>query len=79
MRTNLDRTGRIARGVVGVWLVAVGVSAYRVERRTAAAIAGIAGLGLLQNAVTGYCGGNRLFGIDTTTAAGRAENETAER
>ncbi|MCW8172328.1 DUF2892 domain-containing protein [Natrialba swarupiae] len=29
-------------------------------------MAGIAGLGLLENAVTGYCGGNRLFGIDTT-------------
>lgn len=79
MRTNLDRTGRIARGVVGVWLVAVGVSAYRVERRTGAAIAGIAGLGLLQNAVVGFCGGNLLFGIDATTATNRDENETAER
>nr|WP_255150204.1 YgaP-like transmembrane domain [Halorarius halobius] len=27
---------------------------------------GVAGLGLLQNAATGFCGGNWLFGIDTT-------------
>lgn len=67
MRTNIDRTDRIARGVVGIWLVAIAISAHRVERRTTAAITGIAGLGLLQNAATGYCGGNRLFGIDTTT------------
>ncbi|MWV40497.1 DUF2892 domain-containing protein [Natrialba sp. INN-245] len=66
MRTNLDEIGRITRGAVGIWLVAVAISAYRAKRRTTAAIAGIAGLGLLQNAVTGYCGGNRLFGIDTT-------------
>ncbi|NHN42034.1 DUF2892 domain-containing protein [Halorubellus sp. JP-L1] len=67
MRTNLDEYDRIARGVIGIWLVAVAVSAARARRRTTAAIAGITGLGLLQNAVTGYCGGNQLCRIDTTT------------
>ncbi|THE65203.1 DUF2892 domain-containing protein [Salinadaptatus halalkaliphilus] len=66
MHTNLDQTGRIARGIVGIWLVAIAISAYRAKQRTTAVIAGIVGLGFVQNAVIGYCGGNRLFGIDTT-------------
>lgn len=66
MLTNLDEVDRIGRGVAGIWLVAFAVSAARAGRRDAAATAGVAGLGLLQNAATGFCGGNRLFGIDTT-------------
>lgn len=69
MRQNLDQLDRILRGVLGIWLVAVAVSALRVGRRTTAAIAGTAGVGLLQNAASGYCGGNSLFGLDTTNGS----------
>lgn len=68
MRTNLDEVDRIVRGVTGIWLVFVALSAFRSGRRTIAAISGVAALGLLQNAAVGYCGGNRLFGIDTAQA-----------
>lgn len=66
MRQNLDERDRIARGVLGVWLVVAAASAFRVGRRTTAAAAGIAGVGLLQNAATGFCGCNRALGVDTT-------------
>lgn len=66
MRTNVGGVDRVLRGVLGIWLVVVALAALRVGRRTTAALAGIAGAGLLQNAATGFCGGNWLFGIDTT-------------
>ncbi|PSP55934.1 DUF2892 domain-containing protein [Halobacteriales archaeon QS_1_67_19] len=62
---NLGRRDRITRGVLGIWLVAVAISAYRDDRDVTAATTAIAGAGLLQNAATGFCGGNALFGIDT--------------
>lgn len=65
MRQNVGDAERVLRGVLGIWLCVVAVGALRVGRRLTAATAGIAGLGLLQNAVTGFCGGNWLFGIDT--------------
>ena len=67
MRQNVGGVDRIVRGVLGVWLVVVALAALRVGRRATAAVAGIAGVGLLQNAATGCCGGNWLFGIDTTS------------
>ena len=66
MRRNLDTVGRIVRGVSGVWLLAVALSAHRAGRRSDAATAAVAGAGLLVNAAIGFCGGNALFGIDTT-------------
>lgn len=66
MRTNVGGIDRVLRGALGIWLVVVVLAALRVQRRTTAAIAGLAGIGLLQNALTGFCGGNWLFGIDTT-------------
>ncbi|ELZ82369.1 hypothetical protein C453_14828 [Haloferax elongans ATCC BAA-1513] len=62
MRQNVGTSDRI----LGLWLLAVAVSAFRVGRRAMAATTGIAGLGLVQNAVTGFCGCNWLFSIDTT-------------
>lgn len=73
VRTNLDELDRIVRGTAGVWLVFVAVSAARDRRRATAAIAGIAGIGLVQNALVGYCGANRLCGIDTTDDCPEAE------
>ena len=65
---NVGGLDRIVRGVLGSWLVAVAVAAFLDDRRVTAATAGIAGAGLLQNAATGFCGGNALLGIDTTSA-----------
>lgn len=66
IRQNVGEYERVFRGVLGIWLVVIGLGALRVGRRLIAATAGIAGLGLLQNAATGFCGGNWLFDIDTT-------------
>lgn len=68
MKQNVGEADRILRGVLGIWLIVAAVSALRDGRRTTAATTGIAGLGLLQSAVTGFCGCNRLFSIDTTCA-----------
>lgn len=65
-RKNLGEYDRAFRGVIGIWLVVIALGALRVGRRLTAATAGIAGLGLLQNAVTGFCGGHWIFDIDTT-------------
>ncbi len=70
MERNVGGLDRIARGVLGIWLVVVAAAAYRDDNPERAAIAGIAGAGLLQNAVTCFCGGNYLLGIDTTTDDG---------
>ncbi|WP_254768342.1 YgaP family membrane protein [Salinilacihabitans rarus] len=63
---NVGGLDRIVRGVLGIWLIVVGIAAYIDEQRTKAAVATIAGLGLLHNVRTGFCGGNYLFGVDTT-------------
>ena len=68
MQKNVGKVDRVLRGVVGIWLLLVAVSALRSERTTTSMIAGVAGLGLIQNATTGFCGGNWLFGLDTTRA-----------
>jgi len=64
---NVGGIDRIVRGVLGIWLVAVAISALLDEKRVTAATAAIAGAGLLRNAQAQHCGGNALFGIDTTT------------
>ena len=70
MERNVGGLDRIVRGVLGIWLVVVAAAAYRDDKPERAAIAAVAGVGLLQNAVTCFCGGNYLLGIDTTTDDG---------
>ncbi|SEH16318.1 Protein of unknown function [Natronorubrum sediminis] len=69
MKRNVGRRDRIVRAVVGIWLLVVASAAFSEDKHDRAAIAAIAGLGLLQNALTCFCGGNFLFGIDTTSDA----------
>ncbi|UPV98889.1 DUF2892 domain-containing protein [Halorussus gelatinilyticus] len=64
---NVGGIDRIVRGVLGIWLVAVAISAFLDEKRVTAATAAIAGAGLLRNAQAQHCGGNALLGIDTTS------------
>ncbi len=66
IKQNMSEVDRIVRGVVGIWLLAFCVGALLDNRRILGVTAGIAGLGLLQNFVTGHCGGNALLGIDTS-------------
>lgn len=66
-RKNVGGIDRIVRGVLGIWLVAVAISAFLDDKRVTAATAAIAGAGLLRNAQAQHCGGNALLGIDTTT------------
>jgi hypothetical protein len=67
IKQNMSEADRIIRGVVGIWLLAFSVGALLDNRRVIAITTGIAGIGLLQNFVTGHCGGNALLGIDTST------------
>ncbi|ARS90069.1 YgaP family membrane protein [Natrarchaeobaculum aegyptiacum] len=79
MERNVGGLDRIARGALGVVLVVAALSSYRSRKRNRAAIAGIAGIGLLVNAVTCFCGANYALGIDTTsdsTVEGAALEET---
>ncbi|RQH01918.1 YgaP family membrane protein [Natrarchaeobius oligotrophus] len=73
MHRNVGGLDRIVRGVLGIWLLVVAFAAYHDDERERAAIAGVAGLGLLQNALTRFCGGNYLLGIDTTDDSCRLE------
>ena len=66
MQRNVGGLDRIGRGVLGIWLVVMAAAAYQDDKRERAAIAGIAGIGLLQNVWMGFCGGNYLLGVDTT-------------
>ncbi|WP_436345238.1 YgaP family membrane protein [Natronorubrum sp. FCH18a] len=67
MQRNVGGTDRIVRGILGIWLVVVAAAASQDGQRERAVIAGVAGLGLLWNALTRFCGGNYLLGVDTTT------------
>lgn len=58
-------------GMLEFGMLAMAVSAYRVGRRQTALATAIAGLGLVQNAWTGFCGGNWLLGIDSTDSCTR--------
>ncbi|MDS0474236.1 DUF2892 domain-containing protein [Natrinema sp. 1APR25-10V2] len=66
MQRNVGGLDRIVRGVLGTWLLVVAGAAVLSGRRTTAVATAIAGSGLLVNAVTRFCGGNFLLGIDTT-------------
>lgn len=67
LEQNMGDIDRIIRGVAGIWLLALAISAVLDERSVTATITAIAGLGLLGNAASGTCGGNLVLGIDTTT------------
>lgn len=64
LQQNIGPVERVFRGVVGVWLLVMAPGAFIDGRRTTAAIAAIAGAGLLSNARTQHCGGYALCGID---------------
>ena len=64
-RRNVGGRDRKARGVLGVLLGLAAVVALGFDRRTQAAVVGVAAAGLLFNAVVGFCGLNALLGIDT--------------
>ncbi|QLG50843.1 YgaP family membrane protein [Natrinema halophilum] len=66
MNRNVGGLDRIVRGVLGTWLLVVAATAVMSGRRITAVTTAVAGIGLLINAVTQFCGGNFLLGIDTT-------------
>jgi hypothetical protein len=59
---GLDRKLRWAGGAA---LVAAGVAVFATGWTTAGAVAVLTGVGLLFNAVTGFCVMNALLGVDT--------------
>jgi hypothetical protein len=61
---NVGGLDRRARGVAGTLLVGIGVWLFA-GGRAYAGVALLAGVGLLFNAVTGFCGMNALLGVDT--------------
>jgi hypothetical protein len=62
---NVGGMDRIARGVVGVCLLAVAVGALFAGRRSAGVAAAVGSAALLFNFTTGRCGLNKLLGINT--------------
>ncbi|ELY52490.1 YgaP family membrane protein [Natronolimnohabitans innermongolicus] len=76
MQRNVGGIDRIVRGVLGIWLLVVAAAAIQQRAYQRAVIAAIAGAGLLQNVATGFCGGNFLFGLDTTATEPDAPSET---
>lgn len=67
MDRNVGGYDRIVRGVLGIWLLVVAVAAFLDDHDVKAVTAAVAGAGLLVNWTTRFCGGNALFGIDTST------------
>lgn len=65
MDQNVGQFDRILRGIAGIWLVFVAISAFRDDQREKAIVALVAGAGLLYNWRTGHCGGNAVCGVDT--------------
>jgi hypothetical protein len=63
---NVGGRDRLARALLAVVLTVVAVGALRTGRRGLGLFAGVAALGLGFNAVTCFCGLNRVLGIDTT-------------
>jgi len=56
---------RIARGVLGTGLLVVALGPFVTGRGSVGVIATAVAITLLYDAVTGFCGVNPLFGIDT--------------
>jgi hypothetical protein len=62
---NVGGVDRKLRGLGGSLLVVGAAAAFASGLGTAGAVAALAGLGLLFNAVTGFCVMNALLGVDT--------------
>jgi len=62
---NVGGVDRKLRGLAGTLLVVGGAAAFASGAGAAGAVAALAGVGLLFNAVTGFCVMNALLGIDT--------------
>lgn len=62
---NVGGVDRMVRGILGVGLLVATALATLAGRPLFATGAALASVGLLFNAVVGWCGVNALFGIDT--------------
>ncbi|QLG26917.1 DUF2892 domain-containing protein [Halorarum halophilum] len=78
MIRNVGGLDRVVRGVLGSWLLVVAVAALLDGERTKAVTAALAGGGLLVNYLTCFCGGNALFGLDTTTTESAADRGSVD-
>lgn len=65
LERNVGGLDRIARGLLGIGLVAVACGAFSSDRRMTGIVATVASTGLLFNAISGRCGLNKLLGINT--------------
>lgn len=63
---NVGGFDRIARTVLAVALAMTALRALRSGRRSVGALAAVGAVGLGFNAVSCFCGMNRVLGIDTT-------------
>jgi threonine dehydrogenase-like Zn-dependent dehydrogenase len=64
--SNVGGRDRLVRAVLAVLLAVVAVRARRHGKRTTGLLAGLGALGFGFNAVTCFCGLNRLLVVDTT-------------
>lgn len=66
LQENVGGADRVGRAALAVVLTVAAVAALRRGRRRSATLAAVGALGVGFNAVTCFCGLNRVLGIDTT-------------
>lgn len=67
MERNVGGRDRTVRAILAVILAALAVRALAKGRRGRGTLAAVAAVGLGVNAVTCFCGVNRVLGVDTTS------------
>ena len=65
LQTNVGGTDRIARGLLGLALLAGAVGAMLADMRSLGVAVAVAGVIVLFTAVTRFCGVYTLLGVDT--------------
>ncbi|AZH25460.1 YgaP family membrane protein [Haloplanus aerogenes] len=63
--SNVGGRDRLVRAALAVVLTIVAIRSLRGGNRTVGLLAGVGALGLGFNAVTCFCGLNRVLGVDT--------------
>jgi len=65
--SNVGGRDRLVRAVLAVLLTVVAIRSLRGGNRAVGLLAGMGALGLGFNAVTCFCGVNRVLGVDTAS------------
>lgn len=70
---NVGGLDRSVRGAAGIVALVAGLAAIVAGRSTLGTVVFVAGVGLLFNAVTQFCGVNAVLGVDTCSRSGESD------